>query len=89
MTSQGCERQRVAGRVLSQPVTQGGLTQSWPGHHRRESGQDTCSHITNTQQDLHYFSLRPGSSKPARDSRHNAVIQMGEEFDSYANDFYL
>lgn len=32
---------------------------------------------------------RLSPSQPARDSRHNSVIQMGEEFDSYANDFYL
>lgn len=27
--------------------------------------------------------------KQALDFRHNSVIQMGEEFDSYANHFYL
>lgn len=60
---------------------------AWPP--QLESGQGTCFCITHRQQDLQELSLRLGPSKPARDSRHNSVIQMGEEFDSYANDFYL
>lgn len=87
MTSRGCEMLRDAERVLPQLVTPAaGHRASLRGW---KSGQETCSHITNRQRDLHLFSPRRSPSKPARDYRHNSVIQMGEEFDSYANDFYL
>lgn len=87
MTSQRCEMLRDAERVLPQLTTLAGSTRAGLGGWK--SGQDTCSHITDGKQDLHVFSSRLSPSKPARDSRHNSVIQMGEEFDSYANDFYL
>lgn len=87
MTSQGYEMLRDAERVLPQLVTQWApykvSLSGW------KSGQVTNSHITNRQQDLHLFPRRLSPSKAARDSRHNSVIQMEEEFDSYANDFYL
>ena len=87
MTSQGYEMLRDAERVLPQLVTQWApykvSLSGW------KSGQVTNSHITNRQQDLHLFPWRLSPSKAARDSRHNSVIQMEEEFDSYANDFYL
>ena len=87
MTSQGCEMLRDAERVLPQLVTQ------WASYKVRlsgwKSGRVTNSHITNRQQDLHLFPQRLSPSKAATDSRHNSVVQMEEEFDSYANDFYL
>lgn len=87
MTSQGYEMLRDAERALPQLVTQWApykvSLSGW------KSGQVTNSHITNRQQDLHLFPRRLSPSKAARDSRHNSVIQMEEEFDSYANDFYL